>query len=76
MQKYDARGGWSIRPSPIVGRLNAETVKVLGRADVKATFGAQGLDVAPSSPERLAAHIKSAIARLGKIAKAAGIKAE
>jgi tripartite-type tricarboxylate transporter receptor subunit TctC len=63
-------------PSPIIGRLNAETVKVLGRADVKSTLAAQGLEVAPSSPEQFAAHIKSEIARFTKIAKAAGIKAE
>jgi len=63
-------------PAPVVARLNAETVKVLERADVKSTLAAQGLDVAPGSPEQFAAHIKSEIARFGKIAKAAGIKAE
>jgi tripartite-type tricarboxylate transporter receptor subunit TctC len=63
-------------PGAIIGRLNAETVKVLGRADVKATLGAQGLEVAPSTPEQFAAHIRSEIARFTKIAKAAGIKAE
>jgi tripartite-type tricarboxylate transporter receptor subunit TctC len=63
-------------PSAIIARLNAETVKVLARADVKATLGAQGLEVASSSPEQFAAHIKSEIARFTRIAKAAGIKAE
>jgi len=63
-------------PPAVIARLNAETVKVLGRAEVKATLAAQGLDVAPSTPEQFAAHIKSEIARFGKIAKAAGIKAE
>jgi tripartite-type tricarboxylate transporter receptor subunit TctC len=63
-------------PAPIVARLNAETVKALGRADVKATLAAQGLEVAPGSPEAFAAHIKSEIARFTRIAKAAGIKAE
>src|SRR6266571_5419596 len=63
-------------PSAIIGRLNAETVKVLGKTDVKATLAAQGLEVAPGSPEQFAAHIKSEIARFTKIAKAAGIKAE
>ena len=63
-------------PTPIIDRLNAETVKVLSRTDVKATLTAQGLEVAPSSPEQFAAHIKSEIARFTKIAKAAGIKAE
>jgi tripartite-type tricarboxylate transporter receptor subunit TctC len=63
-------------PAAIIARLNAETVKVLGRAEVKATLAAQGLEVAPSSPEQFAAHIKSEIARFTQIAKAAGIKAE
>jgi len=63
-------------PAPIVSRLNAETVKVLGRADVQSTLGAQGLDLVPGSPEQFAAHIKSEIAKFTRIAKAAGIKAE
>jgi tripartite-type tricarboxylate transporter receptor subunit TctC len=63
-------------PAPIVARLNAETVKVLGRADVKSTLAAQGLEVASSTPEAFAAHIQSEIARFTKIARAAGIKAE
>jgi tripartite-type tricarboxylate transporter receptor subunit TctC len=63
-------------PTAIVARLNAETVKVLNRADVKATLALQGLEVAPSTPEQFGAHIKSEIARFTRIAKAAGIKAE
>lgn len=63
-------------PAPIIARLNAETRKVLSGAEVKARLGAQGLEVAPGSPEALAAHIKSEIARFTKIARAAGIKAE
>ena len=63
-------------PAPIVARLNAETVKVLGRADVKSRLGAQGLDVVPGTAEQFAAYIKSEIARFSKVAKAAGIKAE
>jgi tripartite-type tricarboxylate transporter receptor subunit TctC len=63
-------------PVPIVARLNAETVKVLGKAEVKATLAQQGLEVAPGTPEQFAAHIKSEIARFTQIAKGAGIKAE
>jgi tripartite-type tricarboxylate transporter receptor subunit TctC len=63
-------------PAPIVARLNAETVKVLGKAEVKATLAQQGLEVAPGTPEQFAAHIKSEIARFTQIARAAGIKAE
>jgi tripartite-type tricarboxylate transporter receptor subunit TctC len=63
-------------PAPLVSRLNAEMVKVLAREDVKSTLGAQGLNVASSSPEQFAEHIKSEIARFTRIAKTAGIKAE
>ena len=63
-------------PAPIVARLNAETVKVLERPDVKAALANQGLEVAPGTPEQFAAHIKSEIAKFTKIGKAAGIKAE
>jgi tripartite-type tricarboxylate transporter receptor subunit TctC len=63
-------------PAPVIARLNAEMVKVLGRAEVKATLGAQGLEVASSTPEQFGEHIKSEIARFTKIARAAGIKAE
>jgi tripartite-type tricarboxylate transporter receptor subunit TctC len=63
-------------PAPIIARLNAETVKVLARADVQATLGALGLEVASGSPEQFAAYIKSEIAKFTRIGKAAGIKAE
>ena len=63
-------------PAPSVAQLNAEMVKVLARADVKDTLGAQGLQVRSSTPEQFAAHIKSEIARFTRIANAAGIKAE
>jgi tripartite-type tricarboxylate transporter receptor subunit TctC len=63
-------------PAPIISRLHAETAKVLARDDIKSTLGAQGLNVASSTPEALAAHIKSEIAKFTRIAKAAGLKAE
>ena len=63
-------------PPAIIGRLNAETNKVLARADVRDTLGAQGLEVAPGTPEQFAAHIKSEIAKFTRIGKAAGINAE
>jgi tripartite-type tricarboxylate transporter receptor subunit TctC len=63
-------------PAPIIARLNAETAKVLNRADVKAKLAAQGLEVAPGTPEQLGAHIKSEIAKFTRIARSAGIHAE
>ena len=56
------------RRRPIITRLNAETVKVLARADVKSALAAQGLEVISSTPEQFAKHIKSEIARMTKIA--------
>ena len=63
-------------PAPIVARLNAEVNKALARDDVRNTLGAQGLDVAPGTPEQFAAHIKSEIAKFTRVARAANIKAE
>src|SRR3954471_13194194 len=54
-------------PAPIVARLNAETNKALARQDVQQTLGAQGLEVAPGTPEQFAAHIKSEIAKFTKV---------
>ena len=63
-------------PASIIKQLNGETVKVLGRDDIKSTLGAQGLTVFSSTPEQVSAHIKSEIAKFTRIAKTAGIKAE
>jgi tripartite-type tricarboxylate transporter receptor subunit TctC len=63
-------------PQAIIGRLNAEAVKVLARDDVKGTLGAQGLTVYSSTPEQVTAHIKSEMAKFTRIARAANIRAE
>jgi len=63
-------------PAPIIARLNAETLKVLARDDVRQALNAQGLQLEPGTPEQFAAHIKSEIAKFTRIARAAGIKAE
>jgi len=63
-------------PAPIIKQLNAETVKVLAREDIKSTLGSQGLTVYSSTPEQVTAHIKSEIAKFTRIARAANIRAE
>ena len=63
-------------PAAVITRMNAETVKVLLRPDVKGALGAQGLEVVSGTPAEFANHIKSEIARMTKIAASAGIKAE
>ena len=63
-------------PVAIISRLNTETIKALNAPDIKSTVAAQGAEAMPGSPEQFADYIKSEIARIGKIAKTAGIKAE
>jgi tripartite-type tricarboxylate transporter receptor subunit TctC len=63
-------------PAAIINRLNTETNKALGAADIKSLVAAQGSEIVPGSPEQFAEHIKAEISRIGKIAKAAGIKAD
>ena len=63
-------------PAAIVGRLNRECVRILNGPDVKEKFLNSGVEVIGSSPEKFAARIKSEIARMGKVIKDAGIRAE
>jgi tripartite-type tricarboxylate transporter receptor subunit TctC len=63
-------------PAAIVNRLNREIVQILNRPDVKAKFLNTGIETVGDSPETLAALIKAEIERMGKVIKAAGIRAE
>jgi tripartite-type tricarboxylate transporter receptor subunit TctC len=63
-------------PEAIIKRLNQEVVRVLNRPDVKEKFLTAGSEVGSSSPEQVAAAMKADIARLGKVIKDAGIKAD
>ena len=63
-------------PSAVIARLNAETVKALNSADLKDRLTQQGLDVASSTPEALAAYVKSETAKWAKVAKDSGAQLE
>jgi tripartite-type tricarboxylate transporter receptor subunit TctC len=63
-------------PGPIVDKLNATTHQVLARADMKARFDSQGVDPLTSSPQELAAYLKSETLKWGKVVKATGAKGE
>jgi tripartite-type tricarboxylate transporter receptor subunit TctC len=63
-------------PAAVINRLNREIVRFLSRADVKERFLNFGEEVVASSPEQLAAIIKSDLAKWGKVIKDAGIKVE
>lgn len=63
-------------PVTVINRLNQEVVKVLNRPDVKERLFNSGVEVVGSSPEQLAAKMKSEMTRMGKVIKDAGIRAE
>jgi tripartite-type tricarboxylate transporter receptor subunit TctC len=63
-------------PAAIVKRLNEEIVRVLRRSDIREKFIATGIEPVGDSPEALAAIVESEIERMGRIIKAAGIRAD
>ena len=63
-------------PQPVIGRLNAELVKIMRAPDVVERFAGLGVESLSSTPEELTALVKAEIASFGKLIKAAGIKAD
>jgi len=63
-------------PPAIVNRMNAETTKVLANPDVRSLLAAQGFEVMSGTPEQFGDYIKVEIAKIIKLAKTTGIKAE
>ena len=63
-------------PAAIIKRLNEEIVRVLNQADMKEKLLTSGVEIVGSSPEQTAAMVKSEVARMGKVIKDAGIRAE
>jgi tripartite-type tricarboxylate transporter receptor subunit TctC len=63
-------------PEAVVKRLNQEIVRVLMRADVKEKFAAAGIDTVGNSADELSALVKAEVNRMGKVIKAAGIRAD
>jgi tripartite-type tricarboxylate transporter receptor subunit TctC len=60
----------------IISRLHAESVKALSRPDVKDRFAATDMVPAGSTPEQFGMHIRSEIAKWGKLVKASGLRPE
>ncbi len=63
------------RPA-LIERLNREIVNVLRTPDLKEKFFNTTTDVIGSTPAELTAHMKAEVARLGKVIRAADIRAE
>lgn len=63
-------------PETIVRRLNQEIVRYLSLAETKTRLFETGVDVVGSSPEELAAEVNTQRDLLGRVIKAAGIRAQ
>jgi tripartite-type tricarboxylate transporter receptor subunit TctC len=58
----------------IITRLNKEVAAVIDGGDLKDKLASQGFVPDASTPQEFAAHIRTELARLRKLVKAAGIK--
>jgi tripartite-type tricarboxylate transporter receptor subunit TctC len=63
-------------PREIVQKLNAEVLRILAMPDVRERFQSQGVEPVGSTPEQFGEHIKSQMAKWGKVVQDAGVKAE
>ncbi len=63
-------------PADIVAQIHAEVARISQLADTRERLRVSGFDVVGSSPDAFAALIKNDTARLGKVIRDAGIRAE
>jgi tripartite-type tricarboxylate transporter receptor subunit TctC len=63
-------------PRAIVGKLNSAVVQYLEQTDVRDKFANAGMDATGSTPEQLGASVKAEVARVGKVIRDAGIRAD
>jgi tripartite-type tricarboxylate transporter receptor subunit TctC len=63
-------------PQPIIRRLHAESVSYLRSAEARERFLVYGAEPVGSTPEELGARVKSELARVARVIKEAGIRAE
>lgn len=63
-------------PREIIERLHGAIVKALAQPDVAKRLAAEGAVVIGSTPAQFAAHLERELARVGRVVRAAGIRAE
>ena len=76
---FDATAWYSIvvpagTPKPIISRLHAELVKILKSPDIRERLISEGADVETSTPEELAAFVRSENAKWSKAVRDSGTK--
>lgn len=82
LQGYEANAWYALlapakTPQPIIEKLHREIVKVMQRSDVRESLIMQvGVEPVSSTPEQLAALIKSDIEKWSKVVKATGAKVD
>ena len=63
-------------PADLIAMINREVTKILGDAEVKAGFAAQGGEAVGGSPGEFAAFLKTEYDKWGRVVAAAGIRPE
>ncbi len=63
-------------PRPIIARLHTELVKILQSPEVRERLVAEGADVQTTTPEELAAFVRSEIRKWAQVVKASGAKVD
>ena len=63
-------------PQDTIGKLNAETVKVLRTPELKKRLSSQGVEVAGSTAEQFDAHVRKELAKWDKVLRTAGIRSQ
>ena len=63
-------------PKAVIDKINADTVRILQSKEMTERLQGMGMNIVAGTPEQLAAHVTSEIARWGKVVKEANIKIE